>query len=91
MRQGPYRWLVSALDTGSPDLNLYTSLYSLGEGITLASAVQRIGSARRRDGGLQALHILLHFPQCKTELFDRAMAQSMDTVPHPEPKAFSGR
>lgn len=47
-----------------------SSHYSLGESITLASAVQRIGSARRRDGGLQAIHILLHFPQCETELFD---------------------
>jgi len=60
----------------------------LDEGNTLSAAVQGIGSARRRDGGLQTIHILLHFSQCQTDLFDRAMAQGMDIVSRPEPKAF---
>ncbi len=63
----------------------------LDEGNTLSTSVQGIGSARRRDGSLQAIHSLLHFSQCQTDLFDGAMAQGMDTVPHPQPKAFFRR
>jgi hypothetical protein len=62
-----------------PDLDLY----SLGEDMTLSTAVQGIGSPGRWDWGMQAIHILLHFPQCQTNLFDRAMTQGMDAVPHP--------
>ena len=83
MRLGPCRWIVSS--SPSPHHS------SLDEGNTLSTAVQGIGSARRRDGGLQAIHILLHFSQCQTDLFDRTMAQGMDTVPHPQPKAFFRR
>lgn len=69
----------------------HPQLDSFDEDITLSSAVRGIGTARRRDGGLQAIHSLLHFPQCQVDLFDRATAQDMDTVPHPQPKAFSRR
>lgn len=85
MRLDPCRWIVS-----SPTL-ICPHHSSLDEGNTLSPAVQGIGSARRRDGGLQTLHRLLHFSQCQTNLFDRAMAQGMNTVPRPEPKAFSRR
>jgi hypothetical protein len=80
-------WLVSAPNTASPDL----TFYSLAEDITLSTAVQGIGSARRRDRDMEAVHILLHLPQCWPDLLNRAMAQCMETIPHPQSNAFLGR
>ena len=84
IRLGPSRWIVSFPPLISPHHSL------LDESNTLSTSVQGIGSARRRDGGLQTVHRLLHFSQCQTELFHRAMARSMDTVPHPQSKTFLG-
>ena len=78
---------MSAPDTVSPHLHLY----SLDEDRTLSTAVQVIRSARRGDGGMQAIYIPLDFPQCQTDLFDETMTQGMDAVPHPQPKIVSGR
>ncbi|WHZ25611.1 MAG: hypothetical protein OJF51_000406 [Nitrospira sp.] len=40
---------------------------------------------------MQAIYILLYVSQGQTDLFSRTMAQGIETVPHPQGKAFFRR